>query len=527
VQRTQLKHNDTGFFSKTVTDYLSGNESLRPFYKYEPILENFADVIQDKQTNFQHRDVLVKALEEQYTSNGLAIPENVKLLANENAFTVTTGHQLCLFTGPLYFLYKIVSVINLAKKLKAQHSNYEFVPVFWMATEDHDFEEINHINLFGEKVVWEQEKGGAVGRLNTATIANALEQIKAKLGDSEQALQLISLLEKAYTEQRDLASATRYLVSELFAESGLVIVDGDDARLKQLFKPIMQEELLQNGSFEAVNKTNENLSNKYKLQVNPREINLFYLQDGIRERIVMEGGSYKVNNSSIKFSESEILEELEQFPERFSPNVILRPVYQECILPNLAYIGGGGELAYWFQLKGVFDHFKINYPILLLRSSVLWIDKGTAGKMQKLGLKAAELFTETEELVTTFVRQQSTNDTSLQTEAELLKTYYIQLSEKISSIDPSLKQAAIAQQQKALNGIEDLEKRLVKAEKRQQETGVNQLRKLKERLFPNGSLQERHNNFIPFYLKYGSNFVAKLSDQLDPLDFHFTVLSED
>lgn len=362
-----ISYQDSGYFSTLMNDYLNQKATLTPLYKRFPKLENFEDQILEKKNNFDNtkRETLVAVLQKQYLNveTSVLTQQNIEALNNSNTFTVTTGHQLNLFSGPLYFLYKIISTINLTTELKAKYPTYNFVPVYWMATEDHDFEEINYFNFKGKKFRLNKESTGPVGRLSTDGLADFLDVYKLELGSSTNSETLKKLFENAYVSHSNLADATRFLANALFSDYGLVILDADNTDLKRIFIPYVKEELLHQSSHKLVLETAEKL-NEYTIQVNPREINLFYIEDNLRERILFEDGKYKVNHTKIEFSESEILTLLENHPEKFSPNVILRPLYQEVILPNLCYIGGGGEIAYWLELKSFFESAQVTVPML-------------------------------------------------------------------------------------------------------------------------------------------------------------------
>ncbi|MBL7886151.1 MAG: bacillithiol biosynthesis cysteine-adding enzyme BshC, partial [Flavobacterium sp.] len=368
-----ITYQNSGYFTKLIVDYLDEKPELKPLYNRFPRIENFKAQIEEKDTNFNDnfkRQVLVAELEKQYLNFEVseATSKNIQLLNHSNTFTITTGHQLNLFTGPLYFLYKIISTINLCKELKLAYPDFNFVPIYWMATEDHDFDEINYFNFRDKKIKWNRESFGPVGRLSTDVLEDVLKQFSDELGIGDNATFLRELFQKSYLEHSNLADATRFLANELFKNEGLVILDGDSTALKQLFIPYIKEELLNQTSYQNVSETIRQL-NDYTIQVNPREINLFYIEDNLRERIVFENGKFKVNTTKIEFTSEEIISELENHPEKFSPNVILRPLYQEVILPNLCYIGGGGEIAYWLELKSNFEAFKVTFPILLVRNS--------------------------------------------------------------------------------------------------------------------------------------------------------------
>jgi bacillithiol biosynthesis cysteine-adding enzyme BshC len=309
-----------------------------------------------------------------------------------------------------------------------------------------------------------------------------------------------------------------------------VIVDGNCRALKAEFRTVMEDELLNQTSCRLVNEQLDKLSAAgYKQQAFPRDINLFYLDVNSRERIVLESTTFKVHppagragNSNKEFSKEEILAELEQFPERFSPNVILRPIFQQKILPSLAYIGGGGELSYWLQLKTLFEHFRVNF----LRNSVLYINSGQLARMQKLGIAENDIFKETEELKKAFVLRTAIGNLDLEAEKNNLSQVFEQVKSKAALTDATLVNVIGAEQQKALQGLENIEKRLMKALKQRNETELNQLEKLKQQLFPENILQERYDNFSSYYAAHGSSFIEGLIRELDPYQKEFLLIEE-
>ncbi|MEM9362250.1 MAG: bacillithiol biosynthesis cysteine-adding enzyme BshC [Bacteroidota bacterium] len=521
----------TGYFSSLICDYLDQKEELKSFYNHFPTPENFKKQILEKQQNYnpKHRAILVNSLHNQY--KGFNVSEttrnHIEVLLEENTFTVTTGHQLNLFTGPIYFLYKIVSTINLTIKLKEEHPDFNFVPVYWMATEDHDFDEINYFNFAGQKVKWNIETSGAVGRLETQGLDELFETWSSELGDSMNAQKLKTLFQKSYLEHDNLSEATRYLVNELFGEYGLVIVDGDDSELKRLLSSYVQKDIFENVSFNFVSDSISQLSgvsSKYKIQVNPREINYFYLKEGLRERIVEKDGIYTVNNTEIEFSREELGSELENHPERFSPNVIARPLYQEVILPNLCYVGGGGELAYWLELKSYFEELGVTFPMLLLRNSALLMAKKQKEKIEKLELHTADLFLKQQDLINKKVREISEINIDFSSQKKYLEEQFIALHELAKNTDSTFLGAVRAQEVKQKKGLDALEKRLLKAQKRKLNDHVHRMTDLQNSLFPNQSLQERHTNFSTLYLELGERLIPELIASLEPLQSCFSVL---
>ncbi|MDG1729964.1 MAG: bacillithiol biosynthesis cysteine-adding enzyme BshC [Algibacter sp.] len=532
MHQEYIPFKNTGYFSSLICDYLDQKSNLKQFYNRFSSLEDFKAQINEKKLSYkkESRTVLVSSLKKQYENieTSELTNNNLEFLKSDNTYTITTGHQLNLFTGPLYFLYKIISAINLSNALKAKYPENNFVPVYWMATEDHDFDEINYFNFKGKKFQWNREAGGAVGELSTEGLDAIFKMFSQDLGVSKNAAALKDIFEKAYLNHNNLADATRFLANELFKDYGLVIMDANDKALKHLFIPYVKEELLNQTSFKTVSVTNSKLSNiseHYKIQVNPREINLFYLKDNLRERIVFEDDDYKVLNTNIIFSKFEIQKMILEYPERFSPNVIMRPLYQEVILPNLCYIGGGGELAYWMQLKDYFDEVAIPFPILLLRNSVLIKSEVQSKKLQKLNISTENIFLKRNAFINKRVREISNIDIDFSTQVNHLKKQFEDLYKLAEQTDKSFLGAVKAQEVKQLKGLVNLEKRLLKAQKRKLSDEVERMTEIKNELFPNGSLQERNTNFSELYLEYGNRLIPKLIESLEPLESKFTIIT--
>ncbi|KQC33124.1 hypothetical protein AAU57_07200 [Nonlabens sp. YIK11] len=525
---SKIPYQELRYFSKIIKAYLEDSNEVKGLYHRYPRLENFGDQIAEKsqQHDLQNtRQVLVEALGKQYqkVDDAAATLQNIHLLKDDKTFTVVTGHQLNLFTGPLYFLYKIISTINLCKALKTEYPEYNFVPVYWMATEDHDFDEIKFFNFGDRKLVYERESAGAVGRLDTDGLENINEQLQILLGASRFSEELSNLFSQSYTAD-NLAIATRNLAHELFKQDGLVIIDADDSQIKNLAIPYFKEELIDQSSFETVNETLKNWNEDFKVQVNPREINLFYLNDDGRYRIVKKDGKFFLDGIDKTFSEDEILNELEEHPERFSPNVIMRPLYQEIILPNLCYIGGGGEIAYWLELKNYFEGQDIPFPILLLRNSALLVNTKQLEKLESLKVEVADLFKKDHELNEQIIRQVSEIEIDFEQQKKFLKKQFKELYAVAQDTDPSFLGAVGAQERKQIKGLEHLEKRLLKAQKRKWNDHLERVAVIKNELFPNDSLQERQANFSYFYKDMGPELIDILKKSLDPLDPRFTVI---
>lgn len=516
-----ITYQKSGYFSKLIIDYLDKKPEIQSLYNRFPSIENFAPQIDEKAKNYslENRTTLVEALKNQNANFNISetSQNNIELLKSEKTFTITTGHQLNLFTGPVYFLYKIASTINLCKQLSEKYSQFNFVPVYWMATEDHDFDEINHFNLKDKKIKWERESSGPVGRLSTESLEEVYEVFSEIIGVGETATYLKKIFKKSYLEHSNLADATRFLANELFSNEGLVIIDGDDKILKTIFTPFIKDELVHQNSFIEVTKTVELLKN-YIVQVNPREINLFYIENNLRERIIFENNTYKVNNTNIEFSKTEILNLVENSPEKFSPNVILRPLYQEVILPNLAYIGGAGEIAYWLELKSNFKTQKVTFPILMVRNSFVVVTQKQLEKMDTLQLTWSDLFLPQVELINQQTKKLSVFTIDFSAQKETLKLQFSELMKIAEQTDKSFLGAVKAQEKKQIKGLENLEKRLLKAEKRIYTEKIHRSVAIQNQLFANGSLQERKSNFSEYYSK---EFIKTLLFLSNPLNSEF------
>jgi bacillithiol biosynthesis cysteine-adding enzyme BshC len=528
MKATYIEYSETNSFSKTLLAYLAHDEALKPFVGHWPTFDGFEKQLHEKR-HFGHRTILVERLKAQYATllqDSPTVAANIDLLLQENTYTITTGHQLNIFTGPLYFIFKIMTAIRLSEDLHAKHPDKNFIPVYWMATEDHDFEEINHTKVYGKKIAWETPAISATGRMDTTSIVDAVKQYTNILGLSDNSAKLTRIVEDAYLKHKRLADATRYMVNELFKSYGLLIIDADDKELKELFKPIIKTDILSENSFKAITDRSKELEAKgFSTQVHAREINFFYLTDEFRERLVLAAdGRYEVLHQNIYFTKEELEKEIEAYPERFSPNVVMRPMYQEIILPNLAYIGGGAEMVYWMQLKSNFDQYQIDFPILIPRNSAMITEDNVAAKLFRVDLTFKSIFRPAEVLKKEYVRRHTKERLNLNDEWMELNAIFGKIRLRTHKIDPSLGPSTEAIKARLKKAMNNLEKKLMKAEKRNHQHALADIDNVKEKLFPGGGLQERSENFALLYVKYGDNLFRDLYKYFNPLDFKFTIL---
>jgi len=521
----QLSRQKSKQWKQLLTDYLDANSSLDGLYGRAPRLENFKAQFEEKAQTYSHRQVLIEHLRSQYAGLELSSAPDALIdkLDSDNSFTVTTGHQLCLFGGPAYFIYKIAGTISLAQKLKAAYPDKNFISVFWLASEDHDFEEIDHLRLFSKTIRWERESGGAVGRRGMKGIAAVGEELKEIFGQSNFADELNAIFERSYLNATNLAEATIKLVHELFTDQVLCL-DADSRSTKALFKEIMKDELLNESAASVTTSSNRILEESGNdLQIHIRDINLFYLAENSRERIVRENNNWKTNDGAQHWDETSLLKELEEAPERFSPNVALRPLYQEVILPNIAYVGGGGEMAYWLQLKPIFDHYNCPFPILMPRLSVTAVIPSVAKKLEKLNVSADQCFQRSEDLIKRFLEAQ-VEIADFDDERELIKKAAENALSKMEDLDEGFRKSVSAEFRNMAKTLDKVYGKYRKQVKSREEISLNQLKSVQDSIFPNEKHQERVENFALWYLRTGKEAINRMIDEMDPFQFNMLLL---
>lgn len=526
MTNTTIDRRETAYFSEMANQLVYHQEKWSDFLSNPFSIENIKKSIESKSTfSLENRKTLASVLTDYYSKMGCfnRHENTIKSLQSKNTFTVTTGHQLSLFTGPLYFIYKIIHVITLAEELKAHYPNFNFVPVYWMASEDHDFAEVNHFKLFNEIIQWDSNQEGAVGKFDT----KELEEIKALINKKfENNLEFAEWVSSQYSNNLSYGEATFKLVEELFSFSDLLIIEPDNSALKQLFQPMMQKEIEEQFSYQAVEATNEKLSEHgVKLQVNPREVNLFYLEKSGRHRIISEGENFSINGSSI--TKSDLCKELKNYPERFSPNVVLRPLYQDVILPNLVYVGGGGEIAYWLQLKGVFDACNIPFPLIQVRNSIQLIDNNSSKKLSKLGFSISTIFKPSDELKKQFIFDNASKELNFEELEHAAEEMASKMESLISAVDGGLDGYAKSESVKIRKQLEQVKSKMIRHQKKKHDDAMQQIDNLKNRLFPDNILQERKDNFLEWASKSDiQTFISTLFKRCNPLEKDIIVVLE-
>ncbi len=522
-----LPYEQTGAFSGLVIDYLNAAPALQSMYRAAPTVDGLREAIAHRRTHPVNRPLLHELFKDLYAGGASQKQkENIQSLLDDTTFTICTAHQPNVFSGYLYFIYKILHVIRIAETMKTEMPDLHFVPVYYIGSEDNDLEELGQVKVDGVKMVWQTKQEGAVGRMKVdKALLQLIAQLEGQLGVHPHGAALIFMLRESYQEGTTIAAATKALVDHLFSNYGLLVLDADDARLKSVMKPVFANDLIQHDAYRLVTHVGEEMQHQYKVQVNPREINLFYLIDGLRERIIEHNGIYTTESGAIKMTREEILQLLDEHPECFSPNVVLRALFQESILPDVAFVGGGSEIAYWLELKPMFDHFKVPLPALVLRNSFIVAEVEDEQKLKTFGLGITDLFAGEFALIDKYVKTHSTQVLDTEAERAAAIEMFEGLKIKAAAVDQTLVQHIEALETKLDKKLADAGKKILRAEKRKFETEKSQLLKIRNKIFPNGNLQERVDNFMPYYAIYGPEFIDMLYKHSLSLEQQFSIIA--
>lgn len=523
-----IPFSSTQLFSKLINDYVEGKGTAIDFVQYAPNVEGYQAAIEGRKLHPIDRVLLVEVLTAQYANMDpkAAVQQHIELLKSDDTFVVTTAHQPNLFSGPLYFFYKIIHAIQLAASLKKQFPQYNFVPVYYMGSEDADLDEVGAFNLDATRYQWSTKQTGAIGRMVVDdALLKLIQQLEGYWSVLPQGKTALAILKEAYQKGKSINEATLSFVHAFFGPKGLLVLQPDDAKLKAAFIPVMEKELLTQFSHDAIQPAIAALSKAYHVQTEGRTLNLFYLKDQTRARIEKQGDQYIVVDTDIRFSQSEILTELHQYPERFSPNVILRGVYQETILPGVVFVGGGGELAYWMELKNVFQQVGVHYPLLQLRNSFLLINQKQATQWSSMQFGDQDFFKPMLDLEVAYVKKHASEALHLSDQMESLTNLYTVIKNEVVKVDPTLGAHAenLAHQAKAK--IAELEKKMVRAERRKQAVAIQRIHRIKKELFPQDNLQERVENFSKWVGQYDQSWIETIMEHSTGLESKFRIIT--
>ncbi len=457
---------------------------------------------------------------------------HIEALEREQACAVVTGQQAGLFSGPLYTIYKALTAIKLAERL-SRNGPGKYVPVFWPASDDHDLAEIDHIVLLDKDNRLEEVRCGmppGEPRVPASAldlppgIADCLLRLADLTPPSEFKADIIAALSDAYRPGRGWVEAFGRWMTRLFRSRGLIFIDAADPRLKKMGGEVFDREIAEgSASTPPALAASRGLHDAgYESQVHLHEgiLNVFYAE---RERrsIQWDGRTFGITEPRQTFSKDGLLGLAKEKPFLFSPNVLLRPIYQDSLLPTVAYVGGPGEIAYFAQMKGVYEKFGLPMPVIYPRKSLTVVESKIGRVLAKHRLDIPDLWGGADGIIQSL--GESRVPEPLARAVGLAVSHVEQDFEPIvrdaAAFDPTLKESAEVSRGKMVQQLRFLEKKMVQAAKKQNEIAVGQIRKAGDHLYPHGHLQERVLNIVPFLLKYGPGFVDRLDEALD-LDVH-------
>lgn len=526
TKRTNIPFENTNQFSQLVLDFLNNDHTLSSLHHGALTVDNILLQIERRNQSKIDRRLLANILTQQYeniTLNDIT-QKHISLLNEHNTYTICTAHQPCVMLGPLYTIYKTIHAIHLAITCKKHLPQYHFVPVFYIGSEDNDLDEIGTVHVHNSTYQWHTQQRGACGRMLTHELDTMVQKI---FGSIEASLpfkkEIESYIQYAYQSGFTLSKATRFLLHQLFNKWGLVIIDGDDKALKKSFLPIIENELLESNIHNVLQVNKTVLDEKYSTQAHVRDINLFYLAPNERLRIIKKNeGAWHTEHNEYQWNKETLLQEVNEYPERFSPNVITRPMYQESILPNIIFVGGGGEISYWLQLKKAFDYYNIPYPLLKLRNSWHLSNEDNHLEMEKFALTFNDLLMPVDKVLRNYFMQKSELNTLL-SEKEHIQTALNKIQNSGEYIHINLIQSAKAHRKKIENVLNRLETKYINHLKKKYVNEVTAISKLQSIFLPHHVLQERYENFIPYFASLGEAWLDELLSSCNEFNTEFII----
>src|SRR4030095_4278108 len=550
-----VEYNKLPSFNNLFLDYLSVNEE--DFKKINPFFnahfrdnEEFFKVIDDKIHNYNSnryfdKNVLIDILKRQNVSfsGDEHTAHNIELLKSDETFAIVTGQQVGLYTGPLYTILKTITIVKLAKSLKERFPQFNFIPVFWLESEDHDLDEANHVYLIDKqneliRVGFDPEASGdddtvkkntsPVGSIKFGEMINSInEQLRSSLLDTDFKDKLMDKITSCYKEGNDYKTAFARMMNDVFKEQGVVFIDPGDAEVKRLLIPVFEKEITSSPRLcESIITTSAELEKNYDLQVKPKVINIYYLHNDNRLLIEpRDGDKFALRNSKRRFEKDELLNALNEDPELFSPNVVLRPICQDYLLPTIAYAGGPGEISYFAQFKPAYKHYEITMPIIFPRASATIIEGKITKFMNNFNVKLEDIFHHNF-LVSKVVDKLSEvkiEDEISKYSDEMNKIFY-DMRNMTVKVDQTLLAAIDNMKEKTKQNLEHFKTKLINAQAKKSEATTTQIDKVTNNIYPNHNLQERVINIAYFLNKYDDAFMKKLFHEIDVLNFNHQVI---
>jgi bacillithiol biosynthesis cysteine-adding enzyme BshC len=454
--------------------------------------------------------------------------KHIEMLRRPGTVAIVTGQQAGLFTGPLYTIHKALTVIKLAACLRDQ--GVEAVPVFWVASEDHDYEEVNHCRIVdreGHLKRIEYEASGhkadePVGRVTLCEgIGQTIDELVAQLAPSEFTPALERDLRESYAEGVGFAEAFLRLMARLFHQYGVVLLDPLDEELKQVAAPLYAEAIGKSSEIARalVGRSRELVESGYHAQIHVSEdmVPLFIMDEGRRSALTQQDGRFTVKGSDRSFTSEELVELAGRCPSCFSPNVTLRPVVQDYLLPTAAYIGGPAEIAYFAQLRAVYETLGRQEPCVLPRASLTIVEGRHQKTMKKYGLELRDFFDGLHPAVTKVVEHSVDRSAAVafaETE-RVLNEQLDKLGEALRQTDATLSDPLKRAREKIMYQLEHLHTRFIHSSAHRDETAYRQVERAFNTLCPDKNLQERELNVYYFLSRYGPGLIEELYDAAD------------
>jgi bacillithiol biosynthesis cysteine-adding enzyme BshC len=526
--------------SLLVSDYFYDFGKVEEFYSGD-----FRDraVLERQTESVRSRDIpregLAVVLTEQNTNYGCG-PETlgqIESIVRDRAGAVVTGQQVGLFSGPLYTIYKALTAIKLSADL-SRRGPARVVPVFWLASDDHDLAEIDHVAVLGKDNRLEEVRcrmpsvEGKIPASNLALprdILDCLRKLEALTLDTEFKAEVIGHLSEAYKPGRTYVEAFARWLTRLFKAHGLILIDASHPRLKEMGRDVFCREIGEDSPSTrlAVAASKRLRQAGYSPQIPLHEgiLNIFYA-DRERRTIQWKDGAWSIKGAGPSLRKEELLARAKEKPFLFSPNVLLRPVYQDALLPTVAYVGGQAEIAYFAQLKGVYEAFRLPMPVIYPRKNATIVEKKTDHILKKYGLKIPDLWTQRDGLIAEVAKRQVPDalEEALRRAHGDLEEDFESLKAEVIAFEPTLGDSLDLARGKMDMQWKFVEKKIRQAAARRNETAGQQLRKAIDNLYPNQRLQERVFNIVPYLIKYGYAFLEKLDREIDIDQYNHQVL---
>lgn len=516
MENHSLAFEKTTLLKPLIKDFISGNLPDEIIENYTLTIENLTKKKEELVNQKINRPLLHSVLQQQ-NSNAKGcelIQQNINLVLEKSTFFVLCAHQPCLFLGPSFLIYKIISTIKLAIELQLKFPDIHCIPMFWIGSEDHDKEEILTCTINEQSIKWDTNQTGACGAMQLNEIEKNIQIIEKKSANQD----WIQLLKKHYKSTATLSEATRNMVNELFQDYGLLVIDQNNAALKSAMNSLFIDELKNSSIDTFITIQNEPIEKfKYHKQSNTREINLFLIEKNGRNRILKKDNQFIVENSGTTFTHSEIEKFVELNSAVISPNVNLRPLMQSILIPTLVFVGGAGELSYWLQQPQLFKHYATVFPLLCLRNSFVHLSSKALKKIHKNNFEYADFFMKTDALKTSKVMNEVEIINVLR---QKIDAAFDEISNYVTTIDSTLNGSAAAEKKKINNSIEVLKSKATQALKRNNEQLMSEIDLILNEIFPNKTFQERWHNFGKYY---SNQNIAMLLDICTPLksNIHF------